>query len=95
MAGGCTGPRERGWKGKRAAVTTSISPVDAAALSTFDIVHVLDPMELETHLKFVETQSTFDYFQATREYLDGRAHAHSTPVTLRRSRPKTGCGFMP
>jgi hypothetical protein len=63
-------------------VTTSISPVDAAALSTFDIVHVLDPMELETHLKFVETQSTFDYFKATREYLDGRAHAHSTPVTF-------------
>ena len=63
-------------------MTTSISPVDAAALSTFDIVHVLDPMELETHLKFVETQSTFDYFQATREYLERRAHAHSTPVTF-------------
>jgi hypothetical protein len=22
------------------------------------------------HLKFVETESTFDYFQATREYLE-------------------------
>jgi hypothetical protein len=59
-----------------------ISPVDAAALSTFDIVHVLDSLQMITHLKFTETESTFDYFQATREYLDGRAHAHSTPVTF-------------
>jgi AraC-like DNA-binding protein len=65
-----------------AEVTTSISPVDTAALSTCDVVHVLDSLQMITHLKFIETESTFDYFQATREYLDGRAHAHSTPVTF-------------
>lgn len=63
-------------------VTTSISPVDAAALSTFDIVHALGPLEMETHLKFAETESTFDYFQATREFLDGQPHAHGKPVTF-------------
>ena len=57
-------------------------PVDAAALSTFDIVHVLDPLERITHLKFAETESTFDYFQATREYLDRQAHTHGTPVAF-------------
>jgi len=30
------------------------------------------------HLKFVETESTFDYFQATREYLE----AHGKPVAF-------------
>jgi len=63
-------------------VTTSILPVDASVLGTFDIVHVLDPMELETHLKFVETQSTFDYFQATRDFLELQAHAYSGPVAF-------------
>ena len=58
-----------------------MSPVDAAARSTFDVVHVLDSLQVITHLKFTETESTFDYFQVTREYLDGRAHAHRTPVT--------------
>jgi AraC-like DNA-binding protein len=57
-------------------------PVDAAALSTFDIVHVLDSLQMITHLKFIETESTFDYFQATREYLDRRAYAQTTPVTF-------------
>jgi hypothetical protein len=30
------------------------------------------------HLKFVETESTFDYFQATRDYLE----AHGKPVAF-------------
>ena len=30
------------------------------------------------HLKLVETESTFDYFQATREYLE----AHGKPVAF-------------
>ena len=30
------------------------------------------------HLRFVETESTFDYFQATREYLE----AHGKPVAF-------------
>ena len=34
------------------------------------------------HLKFVETESTFDYFQATREYLE----AHGKPVAFNRAR---------
>jgi hypothetical protein len=63
-------------------VTTSILPADASALSTFDIVHVLDPMEMEMHCKFVETESAFDYFQATREYLEAQAHANGKPVVF-------------
>ena len=61
-------------------MTTSLLPVDASALSAFDIVHVLDPKEIETHFKFVETESTFDYFQATREYLE--APTHGKPVAF-------------
>jgi hypothetical protein len=30
------------------------------------------------HLRFVETESTFDYFQATREYLE----AHGKPIAF-------------
>ena len=63
-------------------MTTSILPAGASVLSTFDIVHVLDPMEMEMHCKFVETESAFDYFQATREYLDTEAHAHGRPVVF-------------
>ena len=65
-----------------AEVTTSILPVDGAALGTFDVVHVLDPLERIKHLKFAETESTFDYFQATREYLDRRAHTRGQPVAF-------------
>jgi len=63
-------------------VTTSILPVDASLLGTFDIVHVLDPMELETHLKFVEAQSTFDYFQATRDFLKLQTHGYGGPIVF-------------
>ena len=63
-------------------MTTSILPVDPSALSKFDIVHVLDPNEMEMHLKFVETESTFDYFQATREYLKGHTREHGKPVAF-------------
>ena len=63
-------------------MTTSILPVDVSLLGTFDVVHVLDPMELETHLKFVETQSTFDYFQATRDFLKLQAHGYGGPIAF-------------
>jgi hypothetical protein len=34
------------------------------------LVYVDDATSRLMHLKFVETESTFDYFQATREYLE-------------------------
>ena len=40
------------------------------------LVYVDDATSRLMHLKFVETESTFDYFQATREYLD----AYGKPV---------------
>jgi transposase len=42
------------------------------------LVYVDDATSRLMHLKFVETESTFDYFQATREYLD----AHGKPVAF-------------
>jgi transposase len=35
------------------------------------LVYIDDATSRLMHLKFVETESTFDYFQATREYLEG------------------------
>src|SRR5580693_8071830 len=40
------------------------------------LVYVDDATSRLMHLRFVETESTFDYFQATREYLE----AHGKPV---------------
>jgi hypothetical protein len=34
------------------------------------LVYIDDATSRLMHLKFVETESTFDYFQATREYLE-------------------------
>jgi AraC-like DNA-binding protein len=62
-----------------AEVTPPIFPVDAAAANSFDIVHVL-AQGLELHWKFAETEATFDYFQATREYLARQVHARRAPV---------------
>jgi len=42
------------------------------------LVYIDDATSRLMHLKFVETESTFDYFQATREYLE----AHGKPVTV-------------
>jgi hypothetical protein len=42
------------------------------------LVYVDDATSRLMHLKFVETESTFDYFQATREYLE----EHGKPVTF-------------
>jgi hypothetical protein len=42
------------------------------------LVYVDDATSRLMHLKFVETESTFDYFQATREYLE----AHGKPVAF-------------
>ena len=42
------------------------------------LVFVDDATSRLMHLKFVETESTFDYFQATREYLE----AHGKPVAF-------------
>ena len=42
------------------------------------LVYVDDATSRLMHLKFVETESTFDYFQATREYLE----THGKPVAL-------------
>ena len=42
------------------------------------LVYVDDATSRLMHLKFVETESTFDYFQATREYLK----AHGKPVAF-------------
>jgi hypothetical protein len=42
------------------------------------LVYVDDATSCLMHLKFVETESTFDYFQATREYLE----AHGKPVAF-------------
>src|SRR5215469_15284435 len=42
------------------------------------LVYVDDATSRLMHLKFVATESTFDYFQATREYLE----AHGKPVAF-------------
>jgi hypothetical protein len=42
------------------------------------LVFIDDATSRLMHLKFVETESTFDYFQATREYLE----AHGKPVAF-------------
>ena len=42
------------------------------------LVYVDDATSRLMHLKFVETESTFDYFQATREYLE----AHGKPLAF-------------
>src|SRR5216684_9300275 len=42
------------------------------------LVYVDDATSRLMHLKFVETESTFDYFQATREYLE----AHGKPLSF-------------
>src|SRR3984957_2124200 len=42
------------------------------------LVYIDDATSRLMHLKFVETESTFDYFQATREYLE----AHGKPVAF-------------
>ena len=42
------------------------------------LVYVDDATSRLMHLKFVETESTFDYFQATREYLE----AYGKPVAF-------------
>src|SRR6202030_4194107 len=42
------------------------------------LVYVDDATSRLMHLRFVETESTFDYFQATREYLE----AHSKPIAF-------------
>jgi len=42
------------------------------------LVYVDDATSRLMHLKFVETESTFDYFQATREYLE----THGKPVAF-------------
>jgi len=42
------------------------------------LVYVDDATSRLMHLKLVETESTFDYFQATREYLE----AHGKPVAF-------------
>jgi transposase len=42
------------------------------------LVYVDDATSRLMHLKFVETESTFDYFQATREYLE----VHGKPVAF-------------
>ncbi len=42
------------------------------------LVYVDDATSRLMHLRFVETESTFDYFQATREYLE----AHGKPVAF-------------
>jgi len=42
------------------------------------LVYVDDATSRLMHLKFVETESTFDYFQATREYLE----AHGKPIAF-------------
>src|SRR5947209_1163513 len=42
------------------------------------LVYVDDATSRLMHLKFVETESTFDYFQAMREYLE----AHGKPVAF-------------
>src|SRR5208282_4045039 len=42
------------------------------------LVYIDDATSRLMHLKFVETESTFDYFRATREYLE----AHGKPVAF-------------
>src|SRR3954463_13624154 len=42
------------------------------------LVYIDDATSRLMHLKFVETEATFDYFQATREYLE----AHGKPVAF-------------
>ena len=42
------------------------------------LVYVDDATSRLMHLKFVETESTFDYFQATREYLE----THGKPIAF-------------
>ena len=42
------------------------------------LIYVDDATSRLMHLKFVETESTFDYFQATREYLE----AHGKPIAF-------------
>src|SRR6516225_6917313 len=42
------------------------------------LVYIDDATSRLMHLKFVETESTFDYFQATREYVE----AHGEPVAF-------------
>jgi transposase len=42
------------------------------------LVYVDDATSRLMHLRFVETESTFDYFQATREYLE----AHGKPIAF-------------
>jgi hypothetical protein len=42
------------------------------------LVYIDDATSRLMHLKFVETESTFDYFQATREYLE----AHGKPIAF-------------
>jgi hypothetical protein len=42
------------------------------------LVYVDDATSRLMHLKLVETESTFDHFQATREYLE----AHGKPVAF-------------
>jgi hypothetical protein len=42
------------------------------------LVYIDDATSRPMHLKFVETESTFDYFQATRKYLE----AHGKPVAF-------------
>jgi hypothetical protein len=42
------------------------------------LVYIDDATSRLMHLKFVETESTFDYFQSTREYLE----AHGKPVAF-------------
>ena len=49
----------------------------AAPQSTL-LVYVDDATSGLMHLRFVETESTFDYFQATREYLE----AHGKPIAF-------------
>jgi hypothetical protein len=47
------------------------------------------------HLKFVETESTFDYFQATREYLEARRRPvafYSDKWARSRAIPRTSIG---
>src|SRR5712675_313303 len=50
---------------------------DRGSQSTL-LVYVDDATSRLMHLKFVEAESTFDYFQATREYLE----AHGKPVAF-------------
>jgi hypothetical protein len=46
------------------------------------LVYIDDATSRLMHLQFVETESTFDYFEATRAYLERASRSHFTPTSM-------------